>query len=235
MSMKRITLLPILLSLCGVFCLGSLYSQATAIPSEKVTTAEASAFPAPQKLFEENDKGGNNSLAIYDFGVGDLMDPSLAAENPEESQPVDGIKHIFVLENRSDKPITITAGRINEPCTSVKVFQYVEILKQVYPDDFPYTVPPHKKAKVLVGLDPFIVFPGRVWASIDLLGENQKEPLITLVMKGILNNGIKFSSQKMDFGRISAGSMASRTLNLSIDRRVQSNIPGASMILSSKM
>lgn len=173
-------------------------------------------------------EGKPTDKAAYDFGTISLMDTAIDDEDWKSKialkATLPGIKHSFVLKNATEQPIEIDRYESDCSCILARIQSGHGGL------EFPYVVPPAATVTVLVALNHHAVAPGRITASIKLMGTAGDVPLATLVMKGNLDSGIRFSPETIKFEDVPPRKKAYRDFSVTLDRRLSWNLPPGSSL-----
>lgn len=165
-------------------------------------------------------------MILYDFGKTSVLDDKYAFH---------GIEHTFVLTNPTSHTVTINELKPSCICIDKDYItddQHTQTLKideiqGVFPDviDLPLTVTPGGQVKVFVSIDPQSIFPGHVLQSVDVMVQGQEKPAATLQISGLLQSGVSFSQDLLDFHKVTAGKVASILVSITLDRRIHRFLP----------
>lgn len=141
-------------------------------------------------------------LAVVASAGAPAGDPSTYHFQPEEADNGQGISHVFVLRNDTDKPVKIV--RIDASCScTTAVLQPGGATQSA--DTGNVVLAPGQQARLLVTVGIGDAAAGElektVWVRID----GQADPAATLHVTGTIDPPVMFVPSTLDFGVVSAG------------------------------
>ena len=133
------------------------------------------------------------------------------------------LRHIFTLKNSSSVPVSISSLEADCGCLRSAI-ENADLAEQ------PYVVPPNGQVEVKVEIDPTLVKAGTFDHSVNVKTKGQNQPLASLNVRGIVEDGIWFGTkqQSEDVLRFSSrprGMPSSRLIYMTLDRRLPTLLP----------
>ena len=190
-------------------------------------TSSLTVCASPKEVVNEN-------VVSFDFGEWPMWDNSLTSKAWEgidggqlwkTGSPKVRISHVFELQNRSDKPLTLSRFDVQGQ---------IEEIKSPDVGDLPFQIKPQQKIHLEVFFIYGNTYPGEVTGSVALRSGTLKEPLATLKLSARVPPMARLEPAILSFGNVPLATGAVRQLTVTFDRHIQKQmVPAPLRLISS--